>query len=170
MTREQEIEKLLDTTIKPDDLVVVSLGKMGRELFELRKKRKEPTNDFYCMGAMGCATGVALGLALNTDKRVFLLIGDGATLMHLGSFATILSIKPRNLFIIILNNYSHDSTGGQMTNFLQARDWLQNFCTIIDVENGARADLGRPDISPEKIVSNFYAKVLHKTNTTKNPN
>jgi len=167
MTREKEIESLLETTIKPDDLVVVSLGKMGRELFELRKKRKEPTNDFYCMGAMGCATGVALGVAINTTKRVFLLIGDGAALMQLGSFTTLLYTRPRNLFTIILNNDSHDSTGGQPTNFSQVRDWLQTFCTIIDVEKGAREDLGRPDIPPEQIVSNFHAKVLSPTNPQK---
>ena len=162
MTREEAIQDLLETTIKSEDLVVVSLGKMGRELFELRKQRKEPTDDFYCMGAMGCVIGVALGVAMNTDKKVFLLVGDGASLMQLGSFTTILENRPRNLFIIILNNDSHDSTGGQPTNFAQVRNWLQTFCSIIDVSKGARDDLGRPDITPEQIVSNFNAKVLSK--------
>ena len=170
MTREKEIENLLETTIKPEDLVIVSLGKMGRELFELRKKRKEPNDDFYCMGSMGCAIGVALGVAINTPKRVFLLIGDGACLMQLGSFVTLLATRPRNLFTIILNNDSHDSTGGQPTNFSQVRDWLQTFCTIIDVEKGAREDLGRPDIVPAQIVANFYAKVSATTDTQKDTN
>jgi len=160
MTREQAIEDLLNNTIHKDDIVIASLGKLGRELFELRKKRNEPTDDFYCMGAMGCAIGVAVGVALNTDKRVFLLLGDGAALMHLGSFTTVLANHLRNLFIIILNNNSHDSTGGQPTNFEYAREWLQNHFAIIDVEAGSRPDLGRPDIPPPTIVANFHAKIL----------
>lgn len=160
MTREQAIEDLLNTTIKKEDLVIASLGKLGRELFELRKKRGEPNNDFYCMGAMGCAIGVALGVALNTDKRVFLLLGDGAALMHLGSFTTILANAPRNLFTVILNNDSYESTGGQPTNFRFARDWLQQFTTIIDVSGESRKDLGRPDITPEQMVENFNDHAL----------
>ena len=160
MDREQVIEDLLNTTIKKEDLVVCSLGKMGRELFELRKKRGEPNNDFYCMGAMGCTIGLALGVALHTKKRVFLLIGDGAALMKLGSFTTVLANAPRNMFILVLDNQSYESTGGQPNNFEYARDWVQNFAAIFDCEPGCRADLGRPDISPEQMVENFNDHVI----------
>ena len=71
MNREQLLTSLLDE-IK-DGLIVCSLGKMSRELFELRKQRGEPNDDFYMMGSMGCAIAIGLGVALNTKKKVYVL-------------------------------------------------------------------------------------------------
>jgi len=157
MTRELAIENLLDEI--GDGLIVSSTGKISRELFDLRKKRGEPTNDFYMMGSMGCAVGIGLGLALNTKRNVYVLTGDGALLMHLGSLATVAKYNLPNLKIIVLNNGCHDSTGGQPTNFEQVRDFVGKHCTIIDVEKGSRSDLGRPDNTPEEIVSNFMKRL-----------
>ncbi len=157
MTREEAINSVLDR-INPEDLVVSSTGKISRELFELRKKRGEPTNDFYMMGSMGCAVGIGLGLALNTIKKVYVLTGDGALLMHLGSLATVIAAKPENLEIIVLNNGVHDSTGGQPTNFEAIKGFVESFCTVTDVEKGSRSDLGRPDISPEAMTFGFMEK------------
>jgi phosphonopyruvate decarboxylase len=64
---------------------------------------------------MGGASGMALGVALNTRAPVFVLDGDGAALMKLGTFATIGACAPRNLVHILLDNGVHDSTGGQPT-------------------------------------------------------
>jgi phosphonopyruvate decarboxylase len=155
LTREQAIENLLDG----GGLIISSTGKISRELFDLRKKRGEPTNDFYMMGSMGCAIGIGLGLALNTKKNVYVLTGDGALLMHLGSLATVAKYNLPNLKIIVLNNGCHDSTGGQPTNFEMVRDFVGKHCTIIDVEKGSRSDLGRPDITPEEMVANFMKRL-----------
>jgi phosphonopyruvate decarboxylase len=46
---------------------------------------------------------------------VVVLDGDGAALMKMGSLATIGYYQPRNLLHVILDNESHDSTGGQQT-------------------------------------------------------
>ena len=64
---------------------------------------------------MGGASGMALGVALNTGAPVVVLDGDGAALMKLGSFATIGAYAPPNLIHIVLDNGVHDSTGGQPT-------------------------------------------------------
>ena len=58
---------------------------------------------------------MALGVALNVKRKVVVLDGDGAALMKLGNFATIGAYKPKNLVHVLLDNGSHDSTGGQQT-------------------------------------------------------
>jgi len=158
MTRENAISNLLNEY--KDALIVSSTGKISRELFELRKKRKERTNDFYMQGSMGCAIPIALGLALNCpSKKVLCLTGDGAVLMKLGSLATVLKHKPDNLEIIVLNNNSHESTGGQPTNFDKVKFFVKQVCRIIEVEPKSRKDLGRPNISCKQITRNFRKNV-----------
>lgn len=157
MLREQAIESLLDEF--KDCLIISSTGKMSRELFELRKKRGEPTDDFYMMGSMGCALGIGLGVAMNTKKKVKVLTGDGALLMHLGSLATIIKQGLDNLEIIVINNGCHESTGGQKHNFEVIKDFVSKYCRVIDVEPGCRKDLGRPDITPKQMVDNFRSKL-----------
>lgn len=158
--REETLNLILDT-LKPEDLVIACNGKLGRELFELRTKRGEPHEDFILLGAMGCALGVAIGVARNTNKRVVCLLGDGNFLMKMGSFATFMALYPRNLFVYILNNNSHDSTGGQPTAFPDINRFIPRMYNfrVLDVEPGARADLGRPTLTGPEITRNFMAKI-----------
>ena len=58
---------------------------------------------------------MGLGVALNTDKPIIVLDGDGALLMKMGTMATIGAQAPKNLIHIVLDNGVHDSTGGQAT-------------------------------------------------------
>ena len=67
------------------------------------------------VGAMGGASPLALGVALNTPAKIVVLDGDGAALMKMGVFATIGTEQPSNLLHIVLDNGAHDSTGGQAT-------------------------------------------------------
>jgi phosphonopyruvate decarboxylase len=91
--------------------VIATTGKCGRELFTLADRPQH----LYQVGSMGCASGMALGVALNTTLPVTVLDGDGAALMKLGTFATIGAYRPGNLTHILLDNGVHDSTGGQPT-------------------------------------------------------
>jgi len=147
MRREEKILHLLD---KYKDWYIVSdLGKMAREVWEHRQK-----GVFILQGSMGHSLSISLGLALSCPCKKFLcLIGDGATLMKLGSLVTIFDKKPDNLHIIVLNNGCYDSTGGQPTSFNTIRHWLP--LEIIDVEPGSRKDLTRPKISCREITYNF---------------
>jgi thiamine pyrophosphate-dependent acetolactate synthase large subunit-like protein len=166
-TRESSINLILG--IVPKDALVVSCnGKIGRELWEVRKQRGESTDDFILVGAMGCALGVALGLAMNTKKRVVCLLGDGNFLMKMGTLATLRKYNPKNLMVYVLNNDAHDSTGGQETAFPDIRrniPWNINL-RLIDVERGAREDLGRPDATPAEITRNFIRKVMSEPEET----
>jgi len=93
-------------------IIVGSLGNISKALKEI-----EHPNKVLVKGAMGCAMGCGLGMALNTDKQVIVVIGDGSFLMQMGSMSTILKFNLPNLKIIILNNNSYQSCGGQETNF-----------------------------------------------------
>ncbi len=109
-TRAGVLQRFLEWT---DDqtAVIATTGKCGRELFTLADRPQH----IYQVGSMGGASGMALGVALNTSRQVVVLDGDGAALMKLGALATIGAYAPTNLLHILLDNGVHDSTGGQAT-------------------------------------------------------
>ena len=58
-----------------------------------------------CVGFMGGASALGLGLALACpDRRVVVFDGDGSLLMQLGSLATIAGARPRNLTHLVFKN------------------------------------------------------------------
>ncbi len=116
LTREDAIKTIVEATA--DEYIIVSTtGKTSRELYETREAlHQSHKNDFYNIGAMGCAKSIACAIALQKpNKRVIILDGDAAVLMQMGALATIGYYSPKNLYHIILDNSAHDSTGGQMT-------------------------------------------------------
>lgn len=107
----QEALKILLKTIPDNSPVIATTGKTGRELYTLEDKK----NHLYCVGSMGYANALGHGIALNTTKKVFIIDGDGAAIMHLGNLASIGATSMPNLVHIILDNQTYDSTGGQPT-------------------------------------------------------
>lgn len=92
-----------------DKLVVTIMGACAQELYDLGHCE----NFFYLQHAMGLASSIGLGLALNLPKqKVVVLDGDGSVLMNLGTLATMARYKPANLVHIIFDNGSLLSTGG----------------------------------------------------------
>jgi thiamine pyrophosphate-dependent acetolactate synthase large subunit-like protein len=72
--------------------------------------------NFPLWGAMGGAAMLGLGLALaQPQRRVLVLTGDGEMLMGLGALATIAVQRPRNLYIVVLDNERYGETGQQET-------------------------------------------------------
>jgi len=110
ITRYQALEALLGI-VTADTAIIATTGKCGRELFTIEDRKQH----VYQVGSMGGASGMGLGVALNTKKPVIVLDGDGALLMKLGATATIGAYQPINLIHMVLDNASHDSTGGQAT-------------------------------------------------------
>ncbi len=91
-------------------------GYTSRELYQLRKLKKDKTKDFYNVGAMGHTSMIALGYALkDKNKKVLCLDGDGSLIMHMGSLPVIGENTARNFKHIIFNNNQHESVGGQKT-------------------------------------------------------
>ena len=116
MTREEALSEVL-SAIPQGHRIIATTGMLGRELWELRKKNGQSTeNDFLVVGGMGHANAIAHGVATaNPDTTVWCLDGDGSLIMHLGSLAVIAQHQPHNLKHVLFNNYSHDSVGGQET-------------------------------------------------------
>ncbi len=116
LSREECIGEIMQY-IGEYDPVVATTGFASRELYELQVKAKRSTkNAFLCVGSMGHASGIALGVACQKKSRkVFCLDGDGAAIMHMGSIALIGGRKVKNMVHVILNNGAHESVGGQPT-------------------------------------------------------
>jgi phosphonopyruvate decarboxylase len=92
--------------------IIASLGHPAYDLFAAGDR---PAN-FYTWGSMGLASSIGLGLAMaQPRRRVVVLDGDGSLLMNLGSLATIGWTRPVNLILVVWDNQSYATTGGQDT-------------------------------------------------------
>ncbi len=147
--RELYIKSLL-TNISFDSPVLGTTGFTGRELTELAGDHPH----FYMPGSMGCLPSIGLGLAkANPTKRFFVLDGDGALLMKLGSLSTLGHYKPTNLVHIVFDNLCYESTGCQAT-----------VANTVDFESLARACGYRHCVS----VDNLTAFIDYTKNITTN--
>ncbi|MCB5231338.1 MAG: phosphonopyruvate decarboxylase [Candidatus Cloacimonas sp.] len=114
LSREEAIKTILeaDNTYS----IVSTTGKTSRELYEVREKRGEISQDFLTVGSMGHSSSIAAGIALRLpEKKVMCIDGDGALLMHMGALPVIGKLAPRNFVHVIMNNQCHESVGGQST-------------------------------------------------------
>src|SRR5574341_391030 len=69
-----------------------------------------------CVGFMGGASALGLGLALaRPERRVVVFDGDGSLLMQLGSLATIAAARSRNLAHLVFKNGVYQTSGAQET-------------------------------------------------------
>lgn len=102
-------------SLKDSDTVqIATTGITGRELYEI----EDSPNNLYMVGSMGCVSSFGLGLALtqhSKNKDIIVIDGDGSLLMRMGSLATNGTYSPSNMLHILLDNNTHDSTGGQST-------------------------------------------------------
>lgn len=171
-----------------DELIITPLGYTSRELYSLGDRKQ----NFYLFGSMGMPVPFGLGVALSTSETVFVFEGDGSILMNLGALSTVGTYLPDNLKIIILDNGSYDSTGGQptATSLKTKLELVGKACGIIDyrvidnieeiketfkwlIEPGTKlvvakilpgkTKVPRIDISTEDIKERFY-NYLNQTN------
>ena len=179
LPRERALQ-LLTSQLGKDDVIVSTTGMISRELYEYREQRQEGhAHDFLTVGSMGHASQIALGVSLfKPERRVFCFDGDGASLMHLGSWAITGANAGANYYHIVFNNSAHDSVGGQPTvgsavdlpaiakacgyrtalsvkTEEELTKTIGNFDRLatpllleIKVAKGARKDLGRPTTTP----------------------
>ena len=95
-----------------DALVVTGLGAAA---WDVTAAGDTPLN-FLLWGAMGGAVPLGLGLALaQPSRRVLVITGDGEMLMGNGSLATVVTQRPPNLAIVVLDNERYGKTGMQLT-------------------------------------------------------
>lgn len=95
------------------DVLIATTGLTGRQLM----LQADSQRNFYMLGSMGHAIAIGLGVALSASpmRKVVVLDGDGAALMHLGTLSTVGHYAPPTLLHIILDNGTYATTGGQST-------------------------------------------------------
>ena len=110
-TRLEALEVLHTLAKDSKALLLATTGKCGRELYEI----EDSPNQLYMVGSMGCVSSLSLGIALKSRQKVIAIDGDSALLMRLGALSTnAYYTRDRDNFChILLDNESHDSTGGQ---------------------------------------------------------
>ena len=157
---------------------LATTGITGRELYEV----EDCPNNLYMVGSMGCVSSLGLGLALTRKELDIVVIdGDGSLLMRMGSLATNGCYQPENMLHILLDNQTHDSTGGQSTvahnvnfvdiaaacgyeqsSYIHSLDELENRIQewketkgltflYVKIAKGSRPNLGRPKILPSEV-------------------
>ena len=181
-TRFDALERLLGN-VPEAAAIIAATGKCGRELFTLADRDQH----LYQVGSMGCAASMGLGVALNAERPVIVLDGDGAVLMKMGTLATVGAYAPKNLVHVVLDNGTYDSTGGQPTtsgvvDFAAAAvacgyahgyrcDGLNGFEAALassirrpgphlihlKIRPGSRDNLGRPTVKPADVARRFQA-------------
>lgn len=116
LTRENVIKIVMDN-LDSSAIYISTTGMTSRELFELRNRKGESHgSDFLTVGGMGCASSIALGVAMaKPDRMTVCLDGDGAALMHMGALAAIGEASPNNFLHVVINNGVYGSTGNQPT-------------------------------------------------------
>src|ERR1700675_1744070 len=99
-----DITQRMVARLKHDEAVI---GGIGYTNFDLWAAGRRPQN-FYMLGSMGLAVPIALGVALaQPRRRVISLEGDGSILMQLGALATIATLQPKNLVIVVMDNRTY---------------------------------------------------------------
>ena len=107
-----DITKRLVALLKHDEAIVAGIGNTN---FDLWAAGRRPQN-FYMLGSMGLAIPIALGVALaQPQRKVVALEGDGSLLMQLGALATIATLQPKNLILVVMDNGTYQITGSQPT-------------------------------------------------------
>ena len=115
MVREEIIDHI--ATVSDTDVVVSTTGKASRELFEIRERRGQMHgSDFLTVGSMGHSSSIALAIARQKpNRKIWIIDGDGALLMHMGSMALLGTNAPENVVHVVINNGAHETVGGMPT-------------------------------------------------------
>jgi phosphonopyruvate decarboxylase len=181
MTRTEALQLILET-LAGDEALIATTGKTGRELFTIADR----PNHLYVVGGMGTASAIGFGVAHARPRQPVVVVdGDGAALMKLGTLATIGYYQPANFLHLLLDNESHDSTGGQRTSagvtsfaaVAAATNYRHAFAADrgedvreavkelrhcpgpnllhVKIRRGSPRDLGRPTVKPHEVKERF---------------
>lgn len=111
MQRARVIKDFL-SCIKHNDVVMFSGEDISKEAYQYDRD-----GNFYILDKNNITPSLALGVAMCTDKRVFVFSGDGAFMSDIGSYAQAAVSKCKNIFNIVLDNGCYQAAGGHPTIF-----------------------------------------------------
>tara|TARA_Y100000034_G_scaffold54254_1_gene66531 strand:+ start:428 stop:886 length:459 start_codon:yes stop_codon:yes gene_type:complete len=134
LSRREAIKNIFDKHGE-DAVYVTNTGYISRAVYNEYSGNK---NIFYMQGSMGMAPCIGLGMALNLDKDIVVLSGDGALLMHLGITHTIRDENLKNLYVYVLDNGCHESVGKYKCSELE--DSYSDTVEIIKISNDGKTN------------------------------
>jgi hypothetical protein len=106
------LSRLFLSILQDNDVVIVAGKGLCEEAFRYDKK-----NYFYIEKSNGVASSVALGIAMHTDKRVFVLCSDGDFLKEMGSAPQMAVSGCNNIFYVIFDEGIYSDDGDSPTIF-----------------------------------------------------
>ncbi|PAF41423.1 thiamine pyrophosphate-dependent enzyme [Helicobacter sp. 11S02596-1] len=104
--------KIISELLKQEPIIgLFSTGKCGREAYTIA----DLPNNLYMVGSMGYVSAIGLGISKASTHKVICVDGDGSYLMQMGLEVANAFYAGANFCQIVLDNATHDSTGGQFT-------------------------------------------------------
>lgn len=104
--------RVIMDSIDGDCALISQIGFPSKEVYNTKDR---PLN-FYMLGALGSATEVGIGLAVEErDRRVCVVDGDGSFFFNPNQLIDLATFDPQNLTVVCLDNGSWGSTGNQPT-------------------------------------------------------
>jgi len=116
------LNRLFLSLLNDNDVVVITGKGLCEEAYRYDKK-----GYFYIKKSNGIASSVALGIAMNTDKRVFVLCSDYEFLKEVGAAPQIGASKCRNIFYVLFDEGIYSDDGGVPTIFRELPSPLSIF-------------------------------------------
>ena len=98
--------KNLIESFKDNDVAIFA----GKELCKEAYQYDRPGN-FYIEDSYGSAISIALGAAMCTEKRIFIVVGEGDFLRDLSVASQLSASKCANIFLIVLDNGIYQDVG-----------------------------------------------------------
>lgn len=166
---------------------ICATGMISREVFTAGDRE----TNFYMVGSMSYNSSIGIGIAFNkSDKKVFVIDGDGSVLMNMGNLALVGFLNLENYFHIVLDNESYSSTGKQrcisekvemekiaksagykevfkITDITVLKNKIEEIIQkkgpvflLIKVESGNLEDIGRVTHTPQEIRDRFKNTLL----------
>lgn len=104
--------KLFSSYLKSNDVAIFAGNTICREAY-----LNDREGNFYIEDETGVGLSLVLGIALNTDKRVFLFCDDYYFIKDLSAVLQASLSKCTNLFLVVLNSGEYQYSGHNLTIF-----------------------------------------------------
>ena len=112
-----------------NDICIFSGSEMCKEAYQFDR----PGN-FYIQDFFGITLSFALGVAMCTNKRVFVFVGEGELLREMSAATQMAVSDCSNMFLVLLDNCGYQSTGGQpniFDNIISKKGFFYNFGFLV---------------------------------------
>ncbi len=109
--RRHRIIKEITSCVKETDILIFSNGSLGKEGY-----LNDREGNFY-IDSKGLVMSFGLGIAMNTNRRVFVFCNDDEFLRELGAAAQVGASKCNNFYCILFNYGVYQDAGGSPTIF-----------------------------------------------------